>query len=278
MTTPPPSPVEHLQSTLRKYYNREVREWFNDVDLDDLDINVPRQSMALACKHRDEDSFIVTISRQVFFESLKNRFLGRLNGAGDDEVGTTRYRTKVRRKHRPQITLIFIEDWQDVEAGYTPVRGRLSFRLMDYDPSTITPQNILPFAQRIKATFALGNGFVWKKGKEMFSYSDWDKGYQLQLLCRNESEARRVIGSVLDIQNDMPDWTNFNICTNGQPSESYPIVPDRERIFGETRREPRARPIADVRFQYADLSVSGLANPVLLVDRSGVFTNPLVSL
>ena len=40
MPTPPPSPTEHLQSTLRRYYNREVRDWFKDVDVDDLDINV----------------------------------------------------------------------------------------------------------------------------------------------------------------------------------------------------------------------------------------------
>lgn len=277
MPTPPPSPVEHLQSTLRKYYNPEVREWFDDVDLDDLDINVPRQSMALACRHQDEDSFIVTISRQIFFESIKNRYLERLSGASNDEVGTTRYKTNVRRRHRPQITLIFLEDWEDIEAGYAAVTGRISFRLMDHDPSTITPQVATPYAQRIKSTFALGNGFVWRKGRDMFTYCDWKKGYQLQLLCRSETEARRVIESVLDIQNHTPDWSYLNSSTNAQPSETYPIVPERERIYGEVRREPRARPIADVRFQYADLSVSGLPNPILLVDRSGVLTNPLVS-
>ena len=93
MPTPPPSPTEHLQSTLRRYYNREVRDWFDDVDLDDLDINIPRQSMAMACRHQDEDSFILTISRQLFFESVRNRYAIAPRGVG--ETGIT---PSVRRR------------------------------------------------------------------------------------------------------------------------------------------------------------------------------------
>ncbi|MEL7143305.1 MAG: hypothetical protein AAGL08_13905 [Cyanobacteria bacterium J06573_11] len=270
--TPPPSPSEHLQSTLRRFYNREVKDWFDDVDIDDLDINIPRQSLALACRHLDDDSGIMTLQRQLLFNDIKSRFARAIESTGE-----TRYRTNVRRRHRPQITLFFLEDLADVEPGFTPVTGRISFRLMNYDSSTITPLIATPYAQRIKSTFALGSGFVWRKGREMFSYSDWNRGYQLQLLCRSKTEARRVVDAVLDIQNDTPDWSNFNTGSNEEPAEAYPTLPANERIFGETRRAPRTRPVADVRFQYADLSVSGLSNPITLVDRSGVYPNPLVS-
>lgn len=272
MTTPPPSPAEHLQSTLRKYYNREIREWFDDVDLDDLDINVPRQSMALACRHLDEDSFLQTLSRQIFFESLRNRYATTLQG-----VGETPFREVVRRKTHPKITLLFIEDLSDVADDYAPVYGRISIRLMNHGQSTITEAIARTYATRIRSGFAIGNGFVWKKGKLMCSYTDWESGYQLQLLCRNESEGRRVTEQVLDIQNDTPNWSLFNVKENASPSEAFPTIPDRDRAYGEIRRQPRRRPIADVRFQFAQLHVIGVPAPIVLVDRTGTFPRPLVA-
>lgn len=270
MNVPPPSPAEHLQSTLRRFYNKEIREWFNDVDLDDLDINVPRQSLALACRHLDEDSAMMTLQRMLLFTDVRNRYA--LTSRG---VGETTYRNSVRRKKRPKVTLYFIEDLNDVADGYAPVDGQISIRLMDHDQSTITETIARTFATRIKTAFASGSGFVWKKGKLMCSYSDWDKGYQLQLLCKTESEGRRVVEQVLDIQNDTPEWAYFNVKENAEPSQSFPTVPPNERAYGKIRRQPRRRPIADVRFQTAYLHVIGVPNPVILVDRSGTYPNPL---
>lgn len=272
MPTPPPSPTEHLQSTLRRYYNREVRDWFDDVDLDDLDINIPRQSMALACRHQDEDSFIITISRQLFFESVRNRYAIAQRGTGE-----TRLHQDVRRRAKPKITLYFLEDLSDVADGYAPVDGQISVRLMDHDQSTITEPIARTYATRIKSAFAAGSGFVWKKGKVMCSYADWDKGYQLQLLCRNELEGRRIVEQVLDIQNDSPDWSRLNVTENAEPTQAYPTIPPLDRAYGETRRQPRRRPIADVRFQVARLDVLGVPAPIILVDRSGIYPKALVA-
>lgn len=272
MPTQPPSPAEHLQSTLRKYYNREVREWFDDVDLDNLDINVPRQSMALACRHQDQDSFIITIGRQLFFESIRNRYAIAQSGVGETQLKQT-----VRRTTHPKITLYFIEDLSDVADGYAPVDGKISVRLMDYDQGSITEAIARTYATRIKSAFAAGSGFVWKKGKTMCSYTDWEKGYQLQLLCRNEAEGRRVVEQVLDIQNDSPDWSRLNITENGEPAQAYPTISDLDRAYGENRRQPRRRPIADVRFQTAFLHVLGVPAPIVLVDRSAIYPQALVS-
>ena len=272
MPTPPASPVEHLQSTLRKYYNREVREWFDDVDVDDLDINVPRQSLALSCKHQDADSFIITISRQLFFESLRGRYAIAQRG-----IGETQFKQTVRRNTHPKITLYFMEDLSDVADGYDPVDGQISIRMMDYDQSTITEAIARTHATRIKTAFSAGSGFVWKKGKIMCSYTDWEKGYQLQLLCRTEAEGRRVVEQMLDIQNDSPDWSRLNITENAEPTQSYPTIPDLDRAYGKNRRQPRRRPIADVRFKTALLHVLGVPEPIILVDRSGIYPTALVS-
>lgn len=270
------SHAEHLQDTLRRTFKREVRDWFREVDLDDVDITTARGSLATACDHQDEDSLLMTLGRVLLFETLRGRFAERLVGSSGD-VGHTSYRTDVRRRTRPKIKLYFLEDQGDVEPGYAPVDGQITFRLMDYTPGTLTPAIAQTIAQRIKSNFATGNGFVWRKGRNMYSYSDWAKGYQLQLLCRSDSDARQVVDAVLDIQNHTPDWTYFNEKVNADPAGAYPTIPDIDRAYGEQRRQPRRRPVANVRFQYASLEVLGVPNPVILVDRTGVLPNPLIS-
>lgn len=267
----PASPSEHLQSTLRSFYNREVREWFSEVDLDDLDITIPRQSIAQACKHSDADSLIVTISRQLFFEAIR----GRLTNS-QRAIDTSDLKESVQRKTRPKITLYFLEDLSEVEEGYSAVDGQISFRLMNEFPSTINEAKARILGNRIKTIFAVGSGYVWRKGKTMATYTDWEKGYQLQLLIRNESEAREVIGKVLDINNDLPEWQNLNIKENAEPSQSFPTIPDRDQIYGELRRLARRRPIADVRFQSAFLTVNGIPHPIPIMDRSGQHPTALV--
>ena len=269
-------PSELLQSTIRKYLNREVREWFRDVDFDSLDISTPRGALVQSCRHDDNDSFLMTLGRAMLFDSLvRQRFQSALLG-GSDETGESRYKETVRRRVRPQLKLFFIEDLNDVAEGYAPVAGRISIRLMQYDESSLTPTVARTFATKVRTLFASGNGFVWRKGKEMCTYTDWDSGYQLQLLCRSKAEGRRIVEQVLDIQNDSPRWEYFEHKENEEPATAFPTIPERDFIYGESRRTPRRRPIADVRFQYASLKIAGLPQPVVLVDRTGVLPPALV--
>lgn len=274
------SHAEHLQDTLRRTFKREVREWFREVDLDDLDINTPRTSLATACEHQDDDSLIMTMARVLLFETVRGRALnvlaGGLSGLSEG-VGETRRRHSVLRRDHPQIVLYFLEDISDVEPGYEPVQGRISFRLMDHTASTMTPAIAQIYAQRLKSNFVTGGGFVWKKGREMFSYTHWEKGYQLQLLVKTEPEARRLVTACLDIQNESPDWALFSHSVNAEPATAFPTIPETSRIYGETKRGPRRRPVADVRFQYAHMLVPGRSSPITLVDRTGLLSGALVT-
>jgi hypothetical protein len=171
--------------------------------------------------------------------------------------------------------LYFLEPQDDVADGYAPVDGRISVRVMAHTSSTINEAIATTYANKIRARFAVGGGFTWRKGKAMFSYNDWDKGYALQLLVRNEAEGRRITEEVLDIQNDAPDWACAAYKESLEPAEAYPTVPGLESVYGRSRRLPRRRPIADVVFQYASLYVHGLENPITLVDRTGLLLNPL---
>ena len=272
MSLPPNfSAAEHLQDTIRRVYNEEVREWFADITNTNLDITTPRSSLRTACTHQENDTVNMTISRQLLFDLvIKQRFL-QGQGSGDRDLNYT-----VLRRTRPRVKLFFLEDLDDVEKGFQPMTGEISFRLMNQTTTTLTEIEARAIGTRIRTLFGAAKGFVWRKGKELFSYTDWDKGYQLQLLARNKTEARRVVEQVLDIQQHTPEWEFFNHIQNEQPTIAFPTVPPTETILSKRRRLPRRRPIADVRFQYAMLNIAGLPNDVCLFDRSGRFSDPLV--
>jgi hypothetical protein len=268
------SPWEHLQTVVMQTYNRKVREEFSDLGAEDWDpdIATSRGSLRVACTVLDDDSAVmVQIRMQLFYFILRK--------AGD--LQTPIYGIPVpsfqeARKFRPQIQLYFQEDEQDIEEGYAPVTGEISFRLMNQTPETLSEGEIHTYANKVKAAFGTAHGFIWKKGRTLCAYTDRNRGYQLQLLCYNESEGRRVIEQVLDIQSHTPDWKYLNVSTNAEPLSRFPIIPPTEVIVGKSRRTPRQRPIADVRFRYAALHVHGAPNPWILIDLSGYHRHPVV--
>jgi hypothetical protein len=190
--------------------------------------------------------------------------------------GLPTYSGQSQRKFKPQIMLYFREDERDVEADYQPITGEISFRLMSQTETTLTTAYLTQLAQRIKQEFGQSRGYIWRKGKIMYSYTDWDRGYQLQLLGRNEAEIKTLIGKIHDIQMHNPSWSNLNTSQNDSPASAYPTIPPLKNILTKSRRMPRRRPIADVRFQYAVCHVWGLPNPIPLFDMGGYFLNPLV--
>ena len=262
---------EHLQDQVRRIHNKEARDYFADAAGDD--ISTPRGSLKQACLIKDTDTAVMTLMRLWLFEFTVGR--GRrleVEALGGEE---RQLNYSVLRRTKPVINLFFLEDMNDVEPGYRRVEGRISFRLMNQTTSTISQSEANAYARKIKTAFGGANGFVWRKGRTLCSYSDWEKGYQLQLLCRNDSEGRRVVEQVLDIQSHTPQWENFDVKENASPSTSYPTIPPRETILGKSQRLPRRRPVADVRYQYSTLKIAGLSRRVVLHDRTYRFRDAL---
>lgn len=267
------SPWEHLQSTLIFTYNREVFQEFRDINsgAEEDDINTPRASLRTACMIRDDDSAVMcAIRMMLFYFSLR-----KAQDLQTPIYGIPTPSFQEARKFKPQVQLSFQEDHRDIEPGYTPVTGEISFRLMSESSQTLTESEARVIANKVKTLFGGQSAFVWRKGKVMCSYTDRAKGYQLQLLCRDKSEGKRVIEQVLDIQNHSPDWKFLNVSENENAVGRYPTIPPRETVLGRSRRMPRSRPIADVRFQYAVMHVHGISNPVVLYDRSRIFRQQL---
>jgi hypothetical protein len=263
---------EHLQSTLLKVHNRIVREEFSDITDDDVDLAVPRSSLRWACLLKDKDTAPMTLARMYLFHF-------QLRGARDLQApvyGIPLADLQASRKFKPQITLYFKQDLNDVDGDDRPVEGEVSFRLMNEDSNTITRAELITIGQKIKTVFGAANGYIWKKGRKLYSYTEKEKGYQLQLLSRSESEAKELIGKVLDIRSHTPDWKNLGKNENGDENEAYPYTPGNQTILGRTYRKPRRRPMVDIRFCRATVDLWGLTRPITLYDRSGVSIDALV--
>ena len=262
----------NLRDFLRKSYNKEVNEWFRDEPDPVPDNSTPRKNAKRACLILPKETQNMALLKALTFRYVVQRVHLR-----PDVYGTPIGGIESVRQFRPQIVLEFAEDELDVEGGYSRVDGRISFRLMNETSETISKTELTTIAKKIKLEFGANNGYLWKKGKDMASYIERNKGYQFQLLVRSKTDAKELIGKILDLQSHTPDWKYLQYKENDEPTNAYPTIPPTNLILGKSRREPRRRPIATVRFQYAYCNLWGNSNAIILYDRSYRYLNTLVS-
>lgn len=272
--TPEFNSIEHLQDSIRRWKNREIRDYFSDLDIDDdwsPDLNQARSSLALACLHNENDSLITTQLRYQLFEDIRSQEY-RI-----PFVGIPWESYSEDRRFKPQVVLNFRETGSELEPGFSPVWARISFRVMRETAQSLTDAKLLTLANSIRQQFTNGSRpVIWRKGKTMFSYSDWAQGYQLQLLVKTKSDGRDLVQRVLNVQNDTPDWSKANVSENEEASQAYPSNPGNISILGKARRAKRKRPTADCHFRNANLFINEMPNPICLVDADGSHPNALV--
>lgn len=188
-----------------------------------------------------------------------------------------------RMNGKPEIQLVFREDSdfkkganQSGYHGQNRRKGFMSFRIINEDSNSISKAELTRIGTKIKEVYAANNGYVWEKGKELHCYADWTKGYHLKLLCRSQTEAKKLITDLLSIQNHTPDWKNLFKNENADPTERYPETPSTKIIAGDTVTPPRLRPLCEVRFQYAVAHIKGRDRPITLYDRRSKRVGALV--
>lgn len=189
------------------------------------------------------------------------------------------------RRFHPHIRLNFLEDTDFSQTGINPttyqgkrrLRGRLTFRIMSETSETISKGELTRIGTSIKNIFGVNGGYVWNKGKELYTYADWDKGYQFQMLVRSTTQARDLTTKILSLQNHSPQWMFLTKSTNEAELERYPDLPQTKLILGESVTLTRVRPRVEVRFTYADAKVHLLTEPVILYDRKSKKPGALVS-
>lgn len=272
MSNPAPapefSPWEHLQSVLMRVHNELVAEEFRDVSGDD-DINVPRSSLRLACRIRDDDTSTMCLIRIW----LLMGYIRRASAFHPPLYIQPVEEFQAKAKYKPQITLYFEQDLSSIPEGKYPVEGYVSFRLHNETSQSISNSELTSLGNAIKREFGAGGGFRYSKGKKRFLYQEQDRGYDFRLHVVSESEARELITKVLSVRNHTPNWSELKEVRS---EKTYSDNPGTEVILGKPRPRPRQRPTATVRFQYAEISIHGIPNSIVLYDRSGSRINSLV--
>lgn len=213
------------------------------------------------------------------YSELRHQLLDRMNQQSVDVqvygIPTTAYQEEV--KFVPQVILFFVEDIEDVEPGWQPVYGQLSFRVIGETPKTINKTRAFSLAMKVKEVFGNDNGFVWRKGKTRMSYTDKENGYRLWINCRSQADGENLIKRALAVQAVNFVKSKVDVKNNPKPEEAFPTIPSSTTIYGEQTREPRKRPIADVRFVRAELHIWGRPEPVILIDKVNSKAKALVA-
>lgn len=176
---------------------------------------------------------------------------------------------EVKRKGRPQLYIYFVEDEADVEIGYKPIASEISMRLMNQTESSLSRADLNQYTTKIQNIFGSNGGKIWKRGKDIASYGDWNSGYQLQLLVRSKTDGEELIKHFLAVQ-DVPFVKKKYFYNENQDTiNAYPTIPGEEVILGKTVKKARHRPIAEIRFQSAWISLPSIRKPIYLIDVSG---------
>lgn len=187
------------------------------------------------------------------------------------------------RRFRPCVRLHFLQDTDFDKRSNAPgyhgrrrVPGRLSYRLMNESSETISKGELTSLGRRIKDIFGANDGYTWQKGKELYTYAEWDKGYQMQILARSMTQAQDLVSKILSLQGHTPHWRFLTKTENAEELTRYPETPVTKVILGETVTLPKVRPNVEVRFTYADVRVHKLAEPVVIYERTGKRVGALV--
>lgn len=267
------SQTEHLQDTIKRTFGRIVREHFSDLGGEDWDPNITtsRASARVACTHQESDTINQTIARMMLFQY----FVG--NGVPDNLVagGGPVHGDQAIVRYRPQLVLLFQEQITTVREGESPVNGRISVRIAE-NSDRLTESSLKQLGTKVKASFGGPRGFLWKKGKKLFTYNDKIKGYNFIVYCPNQTVGRNIVTKTLRLIGESPDWTLANFKQTVDESGAYPNSPRRKVILGKSRKLPKKRPIANVYFRTAFVNIYGLPNPIYLYDNSGAYPQALI--
>lgn len=258
----------NLRSFLRKTYNREVNEWFRDVPDDVPDNASSRKQAKRACLILPKETQNMALMKMMVF-----RYECQRTHLRPDIVGVPYEPYQETVKFKPQIHLFFLQDAEATPLDKRPVEGQIAIRLVDESSATMTEAKAKALALKIKSEFASGNGYIWKKGKIKCVCKDPQNGLDLAILSISEAEGIEVIKKVYDLIDKTYDESLVRIIDPKRNSVTNPTT--SSLVYGKQRKDRRWRPVANVRFQYATLTVHGMQYRIVLVDRTRRFLDAI---
>jgi len=229
-------------------------------------------------KNRSKDTEWIFITGTL--TELRQNCLNEMRTVNVDSKGSTSVGGFVSNKGKPKVVLYFIEPLADVEEGYQQIEARLSFRLSDLSERWDTPNlenltlaDIEQLAIRIKTEFNTPTPYKIRKGKITVSYRDKANGLESYSYFYGKQDGIDFYKKMCLVA-QKPFNLKFCKVTECQDEQAaYPIIPPEEQVLGETVRSERIRPMGDVYFTYAILSLASLNKQITLIGSDGSMFN-----
>jgi len=259
--TPASNDVELFQSFCTKYFNKAVKKHFTDVDgVDDESLNkdAPRPLLKRLCLHKDKDPLALTVARLLLWWV-------EVDGLFDEYIfGMPSEEFEVKHTYYPQLKIHFSEDkLLAARANRRPARSEISIRWRDENYSTAAMTSL---ANKIKLEFTTPL-FSYGKGRLCYTYWDNRKGYRFQVLASSEAEAKSVISKMVKLQDsEVPDWEEH--MRESTTKIDYGVQ-GTVSVLGKSIKKPKKRPVATVKFAWAELFIPGTTKPLILLDVTG---------
>lgn len=253
---------ELVQSFIRRYINKDVREHFRDIKGSDdgsLSLNVPREAIKLVCLHQDNDPLLLTILRLlIYWVEARGLFNDVIYGIPSSNLHETVI-------FKPQIALYWKETRESAKKdGRYPTSARYTIR---YRGDVSTRAAVDKIRLKINSIFNKPSNHKFWKGRYKFSYKDKILGYEFIITARDKAEAKDVVNKLLEIQGDNPLVEKY--LTKSESDRNWN---EREtvRVDGQVHEKPKPRPVAQVKFWKAELKVHGMTRDILLTDDRGI--------
>lgn len=190
-------------------------------------------------------------------------------------TGKENYFPFVSNKGKPRVQFFFYQKLTEVTGNYR-LEARPCFRINKHEKRSVEELESLSLldveqlAQRIQSTFNTPNPYKFKKGKETCSYRDKRNGIETYSYFSNASDARELYQKLCSVAQVPYNASKFYHTQNDDPANAYPETVPNENIFGEQVEGKKLRPIGDVYFTGAVLSLASFSKPIILVDAEGI--------
>lgn len=273
---------EQLQKMISYNHNRLVREYFSDVGGEDWepDLSSTRAQLRIASTITDDDTDVMVQLRLYLFYDILGygkRDLAVIYGSRFNDVP---YVAGI-----PQLFLVFSQDEASTPENEPPIQHEKSARLMKFacksgeSKPAITKANMVDYAREVKAQFISNKkGVTYRSGNKSASYTDPENGFPKgnYMLVDSKAEAVEIYSklcNVIDIS-FKPEKLKVN---SPDKSSTTSAQAGKITVLGKQIQNQRYRPIANLRFRYAYISLGALIPPVFLIDTTGRY-KPLVEI
>jgi hypothetical protein len=263
--------ITNLVEVLNRLQNLNVETFFAANPTDDSAIAEQRAYFKDGLMIDTEADNIGTAHVKLY---AMNTFIG-ISGLNEVYLLPPSEVANIDLRGKPKLKLYFVETNYLSSSGREIADGQIAgIRLMEYTNESISRATAVSLGEKIRDAF---NGFIWNKGKNNLSYSDPQKGYNIQILCESQQDGLDVLTKVLSLQEHEVENKRVKFSDSPAPTEAYPDTQQEVQRLGKTIKTRVKRPICTVKLRAAFLYIDGLIKPEVIYDNSGYYQAPYVT-